>query len=165
MDFRHILDSRKLYLRVILGVLFTLTTCKTFAIQAENGSLEPKNAEHEQVEHAGGEHEAFNPTTAILEHIADSHYWHIVGETSVPLPIIIFTDKGTEFFSAAKFHHGTEAYQAKYYTYKLIEDKIRVVNAAGEVDKEASSHIYDFSITKNVLAMWIAGTILFIIFF
>jgi F-type H+-transporting ATPase subunit a len=165
MDFRHILDSRKLFLRVLLGVIFTLTTCKTFAIQGENGSIEAKNAELEHAEHTGTEHEAFNPTTAILEHIADSHYWHLWGETSLPLPVIIFTDKGTEYFSAGNFHHGQEAFQGKYYTYKLWEDKIRVVNAAGEIDKEASSHIYDFSITKNVLAMWIAGTLLFIIFF
>ena len=155
MDFRHILNSKKIILRVILGVLFTLTVCNTFAIQHENEPVEAKNAEQE----------AFNPTTAILEHIADSHYWHVGGDVSLPLPIILFTNKGTEFFSGANFHHGHEAYQGKYYTYKLIEDKIRVVNAAGEVDKEASSHIYDFSITKNVLAMWLAGLILFIIFF
>lgn len=155
MDFRHILNSRKLLLRLFLGVFFTLTTCKTFAIQHEEPHLETENAEKE----------AFNPTTAILEHIADSHYWHLWGETSLPLPVILFTDKGAESFSASGFHHGHEAYQGKYYTYKLIEDKIRVVNAAGEVDKEASSHIYDFSVTKNVLAMWIAGTLLFIIFF
>ncbi|MDT3402814.1 F-type H+-transporting ATPase subunit a [Mucilaginibacter terrae] len=155
MDFRHILNSKKLFLSLILGVFLTLTTCKSFAIQHEEHPAEAANAEKE----------AFNPTTAILEHIADSHYWHVIGDVSIPLPIILFTDKGTEFFSGANFHHGHEAYQGQYYTYKLIEDKIRVVNAAGEVDKEASSHIYDFSVTKNVLAMWIAGLILFIIFF
>nr|WP_317206719.1 F0F1 ATP synthase subunit A [Mucilaginibacter daejeonensis] len=149
------MNSKKNLLGLILGVFFTLTACKSFAIQHETGPAEVKNAEQE----------AFNPTVAILEHIADSHYWHVGGEVSVPLPVILFTDKGTEFFSASVFHHGHEAYQGKYYTYKLWEDKIRVVNAAGEIDKEASSHIYDFSITKNVMAMWIAGILLFIIFF
>ncbi|MBS7564317.1 F0F1 ATP synthase subunit A [Mucilaginibacter sp. Bleaf8] len=154
MDFRHILNSKKTLLSVILGVFFTLTTCKTFAIQGEGSTTEAKNAEQE----------AFNPTTAILEHIGDSHYWHVGGETSIALPVILFTDKGTEFFSASEFHHGHEAHQGKYYTYKLVEEKIRVVNAAGEVDKEASKHIYDFSITKNVVALWIAGILLLVIF-
>nr|WP_315853195.1 F0F1 ATP synthase subunit A [Mucilaginibacter robiniae] len=148
------MNSKKNLLRVILGVLFTLTTCKTFAIQQENTAVEAKNAEQE----------AFNPTTAILEHIADSHYWHVGGEKSIPLPVILFTDKGTELFSGSVFEHGKTAYQGKYYTYKLIDDKIKVVNAQGELDKAASHHVYDFSITKNVIAMWIAGLLLLIIF-
>ncbi|GAB2695178.1 F0F1 ATP synthase subunit A [Mucilaginibacter koreensis] len=123
-------------------------------MQGEKAEVKEKNAEQE----------AFNPTTAILEHIGDSHYWHVGGQVSIPLPIILFTDKGTEFFSAKNFEHGKSNYQGKYYTYTLTEDKVRVVNAEGQVDKEASKHIYDFSITKNVIAMWLAGTLLLIIF-
>lgn len=154
MNFSHILNSKKTALSLILGVFLTFCACKTFAIQHEEHANEVKNAEAE----------AFNPTTAILEHIGDSHYWHVVGETSIPLPVILYTDKGVEFFSSAAFHHGTEAHQGKFYTYKLVKDKIKAVDANGEVDKEASSHVYDFSITKNVLAMWIAGLLILIIF-
>ncbi|MDN3598317.1 F0F1 ATP synthase subunit A [Mucilaginibacter myungsuensis] len=145
---------KKVTLSTFLGVFFTLLTVQSFAKQEE------KPAEHAE----NAETEAFNPTVAILEHIGDSHYWHVGGSTSIPLPIILFTDKGTEFFSSSNFHHGTEAHEGKYYTYKLIEDKIKVVNAAGELDKEASKHVYDFSITKNVLAIWIGGILLLIIF-
>ncbi|WP_369434705.1 F0F1 ATP synthase subunit A [Mucilaginibacter yixingensis] len=130
-------------------------TFKTFAAQGENGPAEAKNAEKE----------AFNPTTAILEHIGDSHYWHVGGELYIPLPVILFTDKGTECFMVDKLDHGKVAYQGKYYTYKLIEDKIKVVDASGNLDKAASYHIYDFSITKNVLALWIASIVLLLIFF
>jgi len=154
MDLRHILNTKKLTLSVVLSVFLSLVACKSFAKQDEKAQNEVKNAETE----------AFNPTVAILEHIGDSHYWHVGGELSFPLPIILFTDGGTEFFSSAHFEHGHVAYAGKYHTYKLIEDKIKVVDANGELDKEASKHIYDFSITKNVLAMWIAGTILLLIF-
>lgn len=155
MDFRHILNSRKVTLSLIFGVFLALLSCKSFAKQDEKPSNEVKNAEKE----------AYNPTGAILEHIGDSHYWHVGGDVSIPLPVILFTDKGTEFFSSSKLQHGEVAYQGKYHTYKLIEDKIKAVNEAGEPDKETSKHIYDFSITKNVLALWIACILLLVIFF
>ncbi|MCJ8210388.1 F0F1 ATP synthase subunit A [Mucilaginibacter sp. RS28] len=154
MDFSHILNSKKLAFSVILSVFLSVFACKSFAIQSEKAGVEEKNAKEE----------AFNPTTAILEHIADSHYWHVGGEVSFPLPVILYTDKGIENFSGAAFEHGAKPYQGKYYTYKLVDDKIRVVGANGEVDKETSKKIYDFSITKNVIAMWIAGLLLLIIF-
>lgn len=154
MDFSHILNSKRNTLSVILGIFLAFLSCKSFAIEPGNGSKEEKNAKEE----------AFNPTTAILEHIGDSHYWHVGGETSIPLPIILFTNKGTEVFSSAHLDHGKEAYRGQYYTYKLVDDKIRVADAAGNVDKEASKHIYDFSITKNVIAMWLAGILLLLIF-
>ncbi|WP_317041635.1 F0F1 ATP synthase subunit A [Mucilaginibacter polytrichastri] len=147
------MNSKKITLSVVLSVFLSLLACKSFAIQGEKESVSEKNAKEE----------AFNPTTAILEHIGDSHYWHVGGEVSIPLPVIIFTEKGTESFSASKFNSEGVAV-GKYHNYKLVDDKIRVVDAAGNVDKEASHHIYDFSITKNVVALWIAGTLLLLIF-
>ena len=108
--------------------------------------------------------EKFDPTSAIMDHIADSHDWHLWGHTSIHLPVILFTDKGSEMFSSGNFEHGEKAYQGKYYTYKLIEDKVFVVDEAGNVDKVASSHVYDFSITKNVAAIWVAVILLILIF-
>jgi F-type H+-transporting ATPase subunit a len=117
----------------------------------------------EHVEDSHGE-EKFDPTAAIMEHIADSHYWHLWGHTSLPLPVIVITDKGVEAFSSSKFHHGEDAYQGTHYTYKLIEDKLFAVDTQGHVDKDASSKIYDFSITKNVASLWIAVIVLILIF-
>ena len=154
MDFSHILNSKKITLSVILSVFLIFSACKSFAIQSENGAEKEKT----------GKEEPFNPTPAILEHIGDSHYWHLGGEKYFSLPVILFTDKGTETFWGSVFNHGAANYKGKYYTYKLIEEKIRVVDANGKVDKEASSHIYDFSITKNVVALWIAVILLIIIF-
>lgn len=166
MYLSHILNSKKIASGFILGVFLTLTTFRTFAVQHENSEISTEHATEEHAENhaAHGEAEVFNPTTAILEHIGDSHSWHVAGDLSIGLPIILFTDKGTEFFSSTKFNHGHDAYQGKYYTYKLFEDKIRVVDAQGNVDKATSYKIYDFSITKNVVALWIAGILLLIIF-
>lgn len=155
MDLRHILNSKKIRLSFTIAFFSLFLVAKTFASQDIKNQKNIENAKQD----------AFNPTTAILEHIADSHYWHLWGETAIPLPIILFTDQGLETFSSNKFEHGHEAYVGKYHTYKLIEDKVRVVDQSGEFDKVASKKIYDFSITKNVIALWIACILLMVIFF
>jgi len=172
MLFHRISHSKKIRLSAVFALFLAFFICQSPA-KAQNDlhdttftNKTESDAQIPGVEHREGRgEEKFDATTAIMEHIADSHYWHLWGETSLPLPVIVYTDKGLETFSSAGFHHGEEAYQGKYYTYKLIEDKIFAVDAAGQVDKEASSHVYDLSITKNVAAIWVAVLLLILIFF
>lgn len=114
----------------------------------------------------GGTHEKkFNPGELIMDHISDSHEWHLWGEgesaVSIPLPIIIYnTDKGLDVFLSNKFNHG----HSSYHGYKLVKDKI-VVPAAEELGLEPNdlvvnskssnnTNIYDISITKNVVTLF-----------
>ena len=108
--------------------------------------------------------EKFDPTKVIMEHIADSHMWHLWGHTSLPLPIILYTPSGLEFFSSGHFHHGEKDYTAAHNTYRLVEDQVKVVGADGNVDEVATSKVFDFSITKNVAAMFISIVVLLIVF-
>ena len=113
--------------------------------------------------------EKFNPKDVILEHVADSHSLHltyVVGTAIVPLPIILYTDKGLEVFSSAKLEANEKAtpYQGKYYTYIIDHNKIKVADASMQVDVAASKKVWDFSITRNVASMWISILVLFIIF-
>jgi len=119
----------------------------------------------EGVEH-GAKHgeEKFEPTKVIMEHIADSHMWHLWGHTSLPLPVILYTPAGLEFFSSGHFHHGEHDYKGVHNTYRLVEDKIKVVGPNGQVDEAASSSVLDFSITKNVAAMFVAIFIILVVF-
>jgi len=115
----------------------------------------------------GTEHksESFEPTKVIMEHIADSHSWHLWGHTSLPLPVILYSSKdGLEVFSSAHFHHGEEDVIGKSQTYRLVEDKIKVLNASGQVDEQASGAVLDFSITKNVAAMFLSVLVLLLVF-
>ena len=41
--------------------------------------------------------EAFNPTPYILHHIADSYEWHLWGNVSIPLPVILYTKEAGMF--------------------------------------------------------------------
>ncbi|MES2559695.1 MAG: F0F1 ATP synthase subunit A [Bacteroidota bacterium] len=147
----------------------------------------------EGAEHAGeaaiGHHETkeekFNTSAVIMEHIADGHDWHLWGHTSIHLPVILYTDKGIECFSSGKFNHGHDAYTGKYYTYRIVENKVKIVTesnaplhsehseeaheghgaATFAINKEATSHLIDFSITKNVASMMVSMLFLCLIFF
>jgi len=116
-------------------------------------------AAHEPAAH---EAEAFNVTETILDHIKDDHSWHLWGHTSLPLPVILYTPKGFEFFSSAKFmneHHEEIMYKGNY-DYKIIEGKIKIVDPTEAVDVEASKGLWDFSITKNVASLFVSVFIL-----
>ena len=83
-------------------------------------------------------------TETILDHIKDDHSWHLWGHTSLHLPVILYTSKGLEFFSSSKFldeHHAPAIYKGNF-DYKIVEGKTKIVNTAGEVDKEASKQVY-----------------------
>ena len=111
--------------------------------------------------------EKFNAGKMIIDHVIDSHEWHImeIGEKpiTIPLPIIIFEGGKLEVFMSSKFHHVTQPYKG----YLLCNEgknkgKIVKLNPDGSINEEAK--IYDFSITKNVLALFIGMIIICIIF-
>ncbi len=155
-------------LSFFLTALFSLFLLSpAFAEEAEK--QETVTAEGQQ-EPDGGEQaeEKFSAGKLIVEHISDAHDWHVMGEgensVAIPLPVILYTDKGLDVFMSSKFHHGHEKVEGKY-TYALEEgSKIVAVNADGTVNEEANAHIYDFSITKNVASLLFSACLLLFVF-
>lgn len=108
--------------------------------------------------------EKFDAGKAIVEHISDSHEWHIVGEganaISVPLPVIVYNKtRGFSAFMSSRFEHGHKAYNG----YVLRENKIEAVSELEEVeastatiDESLTEATYDISITKNVFALLVS---------
>ncbi len=150
MDFSHILKSKKIVANVVLSVFLIFFACKSFATQP---ALTHDIAKEEK---------KFDPSETILEHIADSHYIHLGGEKYIPLPVLLYTSKGLEVFSSARFDHGKAPYQGRYGTYALVKDKVKAVDADGKVNE--ADKVYDFSITKNVITLWMSVILLLIIF-
>lgn len=145
---RQILNSKFRKLSFIFAVFLTFSSLSAAA-------------QHEPEEKTSSK---FDPNETIMEHIADSHQWHVIGHTIIPLPVILYTDKGIETFSSSVFGHGEESYAGKYYSYKLFNDKIKVIDAKGEQDVASSKKVWDFSITKNVVSMWMSIIILIVVF-
>jgi len=110
----------------------------------------------------------FDPTPVIMEHIGDSHSWPLVlplvKEIPIPLPVILYTDKGMEFFSSANLMPEGTIYKGSNYNYELVEGHIKAIDSTGKVDEAASSNVWDFSITRNVISMFMTMAVLMIVF-
>lgn len=109
--------------------------------------------------YAGGGHgEDFNAGDMIMHHILDSHEWHVVGDFTIPLPIVLYeSGKGVSMFSSSNFEHGKVSYNG----YAIDHEHISAVNADGTINETAT--VYDFSITKNVVTLFLVlGLVLFL---
>ncbi len=163
MYFSHILNFKNYSSRAIIALFLLFLTFNSFAMQENEAEKAKASNEHASATHE----EKFDPTVTILEHISDSHGWHLWGHTSIPLPVILFTPQGLEVFSSAKLvdeHHNPAPYLGKNYTYLLEEGHIKILKADNQIDEELSAKVYDFSITKNVAAMFFAVIVILLVF-
>lgn len=149
--------------RQIQKILLILGFCAFFAANAlasahenthEAAAHTADSAHHDAAE--GGHKEGkMDPGKLIMEHISDSHDWHLWGHTAIPLPVIVYTSsKGLTMFMSSKFEHGHAAYEG----FRLDEKNKIIWDDAANTEK-----IYDFSLTKNVVAMLVASITLLII--
>jgi F-type H+-transporting ATPase subunit a len=116
--------------------------------------------------------EKFNPGKMILDHVKDAHDWHILDynghAVSIPLPVILY-DNGLQIFSSSKFEHGHAIVEKNGNYYALHEGHIYKTGAEGHLEKNEKGEISnvqpaDFSITKNVLALFVGAVIILLIF-
>ncbi len=123
-----------------------------------------ENQSHEQT----GK-KAFDAGEMIIDHILDAHEWHILTyndfHLTIPLPVILIDNGKVITFSSGHFHHGHESYNG----YKLMtggnnKGKIVKVMEDGETVDASAKLPLDFSITKNVLSLFISVLLLCIIF-
>jgi len=118
--------------------------------------------------------EKFNAGDVILEHVSDSHSWHIAGDFSLPLPVILYSkDRGLMMFSSSKLWHGAvykglerdpNGPSISNYSFKESGIHIVVTNPDGSINKEETAKIWDFSITKNVATIMLVALLLILVF-
>lgn len=148
-----------------LGVLyffFFLLTGTTFTSFGQEA--------HETAEAKGhdGADTEFDASTFIMEHIADSHDWHLwtvkgadghEKHIAIPLPVILYSkENGLDIFMSGKLAHGNS-----YKGYKLEEGVI--VHESEGSSSDGKTVPLDFSMTKSVVGLLfscIIGLILFL---
>ena len=147
-----------------------LIICLPFmSAQGENSPQNVSDSITLAGEHASSAEKPFNAGEMILEHVLDAHEWHIakIGNThiSVPLPVILYSDGGLHIFSSGRFHHGEVSYNGfKLEMEGKNKGKIVKVLADGITPDESAALPLDFSITKNVLSLFISVALLLFIF-
>ena len=123
-------------------------------------SIPVSGQENHTPENADGK---FDASSFIIDHISDSHEWHILtkpnGESvAIYLPVILYSrETGLHFFSSRRLAHGNV-----YKGFRLEEEgdlkgTIVSVNEQGQVVEE--NRPLDFSMTKSVIAMLAAALI------
>jgi len=122
---------------------------------------------HENTEN---EKKGLNVSELIFSHVGDAHAWHLfnIGEKhiTIPLPIILYSpEKGLSVFSSSNFGHfhdhevdgkniGISDTYEGYYIERGIKEKIIA---------EDGSKVYDLSITKNILCMFLSIALLLLL--
>jgi F-type H+-transporting ATPase subunit a len=113
----------------------------------------------------------------INHHLLDSYDFSLFSYTtdegehkyiSAPLPVILI-DGGLKVFSSSKFHHGETVAEVDGNYYKLYHNKIYKTDAAGKINYDVEHHPtnakpLDFSITKNVVVIFLVGLLMFFMF-
>jgi F-type H+-transporting ATPase subunit a len=120
-------------------------------------------AQEGHVTHGEAEHvEKLDAAKVIMEHIMDNHEYHFADfnghAISIPLPVILYSpQRGMDVFMSSKLEHGHTIYNG----YKLEEGKIVPVNANGTVEEGVK--VYDFSLTRFVVQLFLSAILLIII--
>ncbi len=99
--------------------------------------------------------ESFNPGEMINHHIMDSHVWEIMHGVEVHLPVILYSENGIDIFSSSNFFDDDHN-PVPYNGYVMDHDHITA---------QDGTHIIDFSITKNVLFVFIDAALMLLVFF
>lgn len=133
-----------------------------------------------------GQAKKFDANEVIFGHVLDAHQYHFLTYTSsgekhhvgINLPILLYSpQRGFSAFSSGEFHHGEKAYKGyrivtEEYKNELKEndgysdedlkalrnESIIPVNEEGLPEKDVK--VYDFSLTRNVVQMLLALTLL-----
>ena len=121
----------------------------------------------------GARSEDFSAKKVVLEHIKDSHEWHItdlgVGREPlvIPLPVIVKSSTGWHVFSSSRFEHHVDASGLRHVKADAPSD-LRSLAIATEGEQagkivENGSAVLDLSITKTVAVMFINVILLLVI--
>ena len=148
---------------IILSVIFIAVSNISFASETKEG----------------GDDEKFDPKEMILHHVKDAYGMHITDindhPISIPLPLILFTDKGVTTFMSSEFHHdynGEVIVEKDGQRFVNVHEKVYVLDeGATSVSYDAEHHPtnahrpkLDMSITRNVFMMWVSVIVLLLIF-
>ena len=125
-------------------------------------------------EKEANEDKPFDTKELIFHHIKDSHGFHVAGDLSIPLPVILWTNNGLVTFMSSEFHHdvdGKVIVERKGRKFINLHEKIyQLGESATSIEFDIEHHPtnairpLDFSITKNVFSMFLSLTVLLLIF-
>lgn len=108
--------------------------------------------------------DALDAKEIIFEHLGDGYGWEVPFDHHhrIPLPVIVFGDGGFHCFSSARISAG-KSYSVDGVEYKIAGPDSPHKNRVVAIIDGKEHRPWDFSITKNVAALWICVLVVSII--
>jgi F-type H+-transporting ATPase subunit a len=138
----------------VLSIVFCNSANAQVTDHSDNEAHAPKQVVEKK-------EKVFDANEVIFAHVLDAHQFHFLTykdkeghehHVSIPLPVILYSpQKGVSVFMSSKFHHGEHEYDG----YQLKGKKI--------VPVDPNVKVYDISLTRNVVQMILALTLLVIL--
>lgn len=141
------LDRKKL--RIFAVLTFFLTAINFFAQASDSKEKED---------------EKFKPGEMIMHHVQDTHEFHLWGDLSMPLPVILWTEHGLDVFMSSGLYHGDDKVETSKGGYEMHHEKIYYAGTFTEDGKHPHSMPIDLSITRNVFSLFLSFTLIAWIF-
>ena len=135
--------KKTIYKLIITSLLIAVSSVNTFA------ESQPQKED------------GFNPTPQILHHIADSYEWHLWGNVSIPLPVILYSEGNLDVFMSSSFHHGKSKVIKSDRIYKI--DHNHTSATYHQIIEENNKKFINLSVTKNVASMILSTLLLLFI--
>jgi F-type H+-transporting ATPase subunit a len=154
------------------GLLFIFVLGMSFvALPSEQTDEENSDTAHLEDNHKSD----FDAASHAVHHAMDAHEFHFADNFVIPLPIILWTDNGLVTFMSSAFHHDDEGktiVEKNGMSFAKIHEKIYLLDeGADHVIFDAEHHptnaaqiLTDFSLTKNVVTMFLVAILLLIVF-
>jgi F-type H+-transporting ATPase subunit a len=172
MDCSHVFDF-KVNRLIVVFTLFLAFFFVTPLLYAQEDTLKTTEAAHAEPQ----AEKKFNLGKFALHHVADSHSWHVVGDYTIGLPILLYTPAGLVTFNSTDFHGDDEAkvvVERDGQRFVKMHEKIYYASEKANehgayAEHDAAEHVknarpLDFSITKNVCTLILSIIVILAVF-
>lgn len=155
---------KKFLIRLLTVFFFFSSTLLGYAKESKQ-HLETPEARKEHVKEFIKHHLKDSYYFGLFSYKGDDKKEHHVG---FHLPVILW-DNGLKIFSSSKLHHGEAVVELDGNYYKEYHGKIYKTDAQGTITLDEHEHPtnvkpLDFSITKNVVVIFITSILMFLLF-
>lgn len=150
--------SHNIVIRLVLAVsaLLLVAPCSMADNAADTTSTANESIGQEIEDLAKKEESSINPKEIIFDHLGDGYGWEVPfnHHLRMPLPVIVWGTDGLHIFSSSHLAHGGE-YVDGNATFKLAGKDSKYKGKVVEIVDGKEIKPWDFSITKNVCALFI----------
>lgn len=172
MDCSHVFEFKFRRL-IVVFTLFSAFLLVSLGVKAQEDATQKIEETHAETT----ENKKFEIGKFALHHIADSHSWHVIGETYIGLPIMLFANGKLIAFNDSDFHHDDDAkvvVERGGERFVKLHEKIYLASPTANEHGQyvmlneklhaENKRPLDFSLTKNTCTLLISIVLLLVVF-